>query len=158
MWSVQRSDGVNRARRVVRWVPASLVALMVFSGCLTRKNAEEDPVPFSRIYTVPVTAESRFREDLTLFVLHDGLASRLTRINSASTTRFVIPAHMIGSSGELNLLVERVGARSGTTSRYSSGRVRVLQGQGLVWTLETNLQQSFLQVVPAEVLSTDTIK
>jgi hypothetical protein len=158
MWSVQRSDGVNRARLLARRVPASLVALVILNGCLTRNNTEEDPVPFSRTYTVPVTAESRFREDLTLFVLHDGLASRLTRINSASTTRFVIPAHMIGSTGELNLLVERVGARSGTTARYSSGRVRVLQGQGLVWTLETNLQQSFLQVVPAEVLSTDTIK
>jgi hypothetical protein len=158
MWPVQRSDGVNTAARAVRWIPASLVALLIVSGCLGRRNTEEDPVPFTRTYTVPVTAESRFREDLTLFILHDGLASRLTRINSASTTRFVIPAHMIGSTGELNLLVERVGARSGTTSRYSSGRVRVLPGQGLVWTLETNLQQSFLQVVPAEVLATDTIK
>ena len=158
MWSVQRRDVVIRARRLVRWLPAALVALVILSGCHTRTNADEDPVPFSRTFTVPVTAESRFREDLTLFVVHDGLASRLTRINSASTTRFVIPAHMIGSTGELNLLVERVGARSGTTSRYSSGRIRVLQGQGLLWTLETNLQQSFLQVVPAEVLATDTIK
>ena len=53
---------------------------------------------------------------------------------------------------------ERVGARSGTTARYTSGRVRVLNGQGLVWTLEANLQQSFLQIVPVIVPEVDSIK
>ena len=155
------------ARRVVtrlgsthwtRVAPAAIFALALLAGCLARKTLDEGPSPPVLAYTIPVTAESRFREDLTLFVIHDGLASRLTRITSVSTTRFVIPRHMIGAGGELNLMVERVGARSGTTDRYSSGRLRVLAGQGLVWTLETNLQQSFLQVVPAEVLLPDSIK
>ena len=158
MFAVQRAVVVSRARHMVRVLSVLLVALVLAAGCLARKPEGEAPIPVSTIYTIPVTAESRFREDLTLFVLHDGLASRLTRINSASTTRFVIPAHMIGSTGEINLLVERVGARSGTTARYTSGRVRVLNGQGLVWTLEANLQQSFLQIVPVIVPEVDSIK
>ena len=147
--------GVTRRMRVT---PGAIFLLATLAGCLARKTEEEGPSPPVLAYTIPVTAESRFREDLTLFVIHDGLASRLTRITSVSTTRFVIPRHMIGAGGELSLMVERVGARSGTTDRYSSGRLRVLSGQGLVWTLETNLQQSFLQVVPAEVLLPDSIK
>ena len=88
-------------------------------------------------------------------VLHDGLASRLTRSNRAATTRFVIPAHMIETMDERNLLVGRDGMRSGTTSALL---VRVLHGYGLVWTLEINVQQRLLQVIVAEVLVTDAIK
>ena len=107
---------------------------------------------------ISVTVESRFREELTLFVLHDGLASRLTRVGSSSTTKFVIPAHLIGSLGEVTLLVEGVGARSGMSDRFTTGRLRVLPGQGIVWTLETRLERSFAQVVPAESIGIDTVK
>lgn len=143
-------------------VPDAMAFLMAISfliaGC-ARAAIETDQLrPVALTYTVPVTVESRFREDLTLFVLHDGMASRLTRINSASTTRFVIPAHLVGSTGEFGLVLERIGSRSGDSERYPSGRIRVLPGQGLLWTLETRLQQSFLQIVPAETLVPDPIK
>jgi hypothetical protein len=39
-----------------------------------------------------------------------------------------------------------------------SPRVRVLPGQGLIWTLETNLSRSFLQVVPSTLVESDTVK
>ena len=109
-------------------------------------------------YTIPVTVESRFREDLTLYILHDGMANRLQRIGSSSTTRFVIPAHLVGSMGELALQVEGVGARSGMSGRFSTGRLRVLPGQGIVWTLETRLERSFAQVVPVESMVADTTR
>ena len=130
-----------------------VVAVSLSSTACSRATSETEQLrPVALTYTVPVTVESRFREDLTLFVLHDGMASRLARINSASTTRFVIPAHMIGSTGEFGLVLERIGSRSGDSERYPSGRIRVLPGQGLLWTVETRLQQSFLQILPAEAL------
>lgn len=145
-----------------RWIsgilPATFVVSTLLNGCLTKKPEGESLSPVALTYTVPVTVESRFREDLTLFVLHDGMASRLTRINSVSTTRFVIPAHLVGSTGEFGLVLERIGSRSGDSERYPSGRIRVLPGQGLLWTLETRLQQSFLQIVPAETLVPAPIK
>lgn len=150
---------VHEARRVSDLIPVAFVALTLLSGCLTRKpEGEASLSPVALTYTVPVTVESRFREDLTLFVLHDGMASRLTRINSVSTTRFVIPAHLIGSTGEFGLILERIGSRSGDSERYPSGRIRVLPGQGILWTVETRLQQSFLQIVPAETLVPGPIK
>jgi hypothetical protein len=135
---------------------AALAALMILSACMWRKPAADSGGPVAMTYTIPVTVESRFREDLTLFVLHDGMASRLTRIGSSGTTKFVIPAHLVGSLGELTLLVEGVGARSGMSDRFTTGRLRVLPGQGIVWTLETRLERSFAQVVPAGVIVPDS--
>jgi hypothetical protein len=158
MVSTQPTARLRDTWRASSPLAAACVALTLLSGCLTKKPEGESVSPVALTYTVPVTVESRFREDLTLFVLHDGMASRLTRINSVSTTRFVIPAHLVGSTGEFGLVLERIGSRSGDSERYPSGRIRVLPGQGLLWTIETRLQQSFLQIVPAETLLPDTVK
>lgn len=158
MRSTQRVDMIRVARRGARAaVPVGLVAmLLLVTGCMWRRPAAEGGGPVAMTYSVPVTVESRFREDLTLFVLHDGMASRFTRVGSSSTTRFVIPAHLVGSLGELTLLVEGVGARSGMSDRFTTGRLRVLPGQGIVWTLETRLERSFAQVVPSGVIVPDS--
>ena len=136
----------------------ALFAVSFFAGCLRRNSTDESaPLPTVR-FSVPVVVESRFREDLTLFVIHDGIASRVQRIGSSSTSRFTLPPHLVGSLGELTLLVEGVGARSGMSERFTTGRLRVLPGQGIVWTLETRLERSFAQVVPAETIVIDTVK
>lgn len=158
MRSTQRVDVIRAARRVARAaLPVGLVVLLLLvTGCMWHRPAAEGGGPVAMTYSVPVTVESRFREDLTLFVLHDGMASRMTRVGSSSTTRFVIPAHLVGSLGELTLLVEGVGARSGMSDRFTTGRMRVLPGQGIVWTLETRLERSFAQVVPSGVIVPDS--
>jgi len=131
-------------------------ALLVLPGCLSAKpGIEAGPPPVSMTYTVPVTVESRFREDLNVFVVHDGLSSRVARIGSATTSRFTIPAHMIGSLGEIILVAEGIGGRDGS-SRVSSGRMRVLPGQGILWTIETRLPSSFAQVIPSSVIRPDS--
>jgi hypothetical protein len=144
---------------LVRLSVVLLVHASALSGCLTRKP-ESDAIAgaVGSTYVIPLMVESRFREDLTLFVVHDGLASRIGRIGSSSTTRIVIPKHMVGATGELSLLLEPLGSRSGVADRVQSQRMRVLPGQGLVWTLETDLRRSFLQVVPAALAEQDTIK
>ena len=132
------------------------VAVLGAQGCSASKSgAEVGPPPVSMTYTVPVTVESRFREDLNVFVVHDGLSSRVARIGSATTTRFTIPAHMVGSLGEIILVAEGIGGRDGS-SRVSSGRMRILPGQGILWTIETRLPSSFAQVIPAEVIRPDS--
>jgi hypothetical protein len=158
----------DRQARLARTSCLAALALTAV-GCGSRKPAAPDfgPLPGSEpqqvapvalTYTVPLTVQSRFREDLTLYVLHDGISSRLTRVGSSSTTRVIIPKNMVGTSGEMVLLLEPVGSRSGVADRYQSQRVRVLPGQGLVWTLETQLTRSFLQVVPAAAISADSTK
>jgi len=131
-------------------------ALLALPGCLSSNPGNEaGPPPVSLTYTVPVTVESRFREDLNVFVVHDGLSSRIARIGSATTTRFTIPAHMVGSLGEIILVAEGIGGRDGS-SRVSSGRMRVLPGQGVLWTIETRLPSSFAQVIPSSVIRPDS--
>lgn len=155
MQRVWRTHDPQR-RDAVRSV--ALAALLVLGGCLTRKPEGTSLSPVALTYSVPLTIESRFREDVTVFVLHDGIASRLTRAGSASTTKFVIPKHLIGSLGEISLLLEPVGSRSGMADRVQSPRVRVLPGQSLLWTLESNLSRSFLEIVPSDVIRPDTVK
>lgn len=158
MKSTQRVWFMRDRQRQYAVRSAALVALIILSGCLTRKPEGESLSPVALTYSVPLTIESRFREDVTVFVLHDGIASRLARAGSASTTKFVIPKHLIGSLGEISLLLEPIGSRSGMADRVQSPRVRVLPGQSLLWTLESNLSRSFLQIVPSDVIQTDTTK
>lgn len=150
-------DGIM-SRRFAAALCAAVATATFMAGCLTRKPDVEGLGLVAMTYSVPVTIESRFREDVTLFVLHDGMASRLARVGSVSTTRVVIPKHMVGSLGEIILQLEPLGARSGMSSRVQSPRVRVLAGQGLIWTLETDLARSFLQVVPAGLAQPDSGK
>ena len=158
MSTAERENESRLKRRIAVALPATLVALALVTGCLTRKPEGDSLSPVALTYSVPVVVESRFREDLTLFVVHDGMASRFQRIGSSATTKFTIPAYLVGSLGELTLLVEGVGARSGMSERFTTGRLRVLPGQGIVWTLETRLERSFAQVVPAETIAIDTAK
>ena len=153
-----QGEFAGTARRRPRSVPALLFALTALASCMWGKKASESPGAVALTYSIPVVVESRFREDLTLYVLHDGMASRLQRIGSSGTTKFAIPPNLVGSLGEITLFVEGVGARSGMSDRFTTGRLRVLPGQGIVWTLETRLERSFAQVVPAESIEIDTIK
>jgi hypothetical protein len=156
--SMRPADVRFGARRFLRVIPFGVVALTAVVGCFRSRPAPEFAGAVANTYTVPVTVESRFREDLTLFVLHDGIATRLIRVGSSSTTKLVIPAHLVGSLGDMILLVEGVGARSGSSERFTTGRLRVQPGQGIVWTLETRLERSFAQIVPAATLEPDTVK
>ena len=134
----------------------AVAAASLLAGCLTKKPDAVNLSPVAMTYTVPLTIESRFREDVNVSVVHDGIVSRLTRISAASRTQHVIPKHMIGSLGEISLLLEPIGSRSGMADRVQSPKVRVLPGQGLVWTLETSLTRSFLQVVSLGTVEPDT--
>jgi hypothetical protein len=157
---VTRADTVVLERTTPPWrirlLPLCLCLLVLIAGCLTRKQEGESLSPVAMTYSIPLRVESRFREDVVLFVVHDGIASRLARIGSVSTTRLTIPKHMVGSLGEVSLILEPIGTRSGMANRLQSPRVRVLPGQGLVWTLETNLTRSFLEVVGAGVAAPDS--
>ena len=159
MRSTQRVEAARGARQRGLSLSVALIAMISLGGCLLKKPLDESNQSTVALrYSVPLTIESHFREDVTVFVVHDGMASRLTRASSVSTTKFVIPKHMIGSLGEISLLLEPIGARSGMADRVQSPKIRVLPGQALVWTLESNLSRSFLQVVPADLVQTDTIR
>ncbi len=144
---------IPRSARVLTMV---VLTALSTTGCLTRKPQAESMSPVAMTYSIPLRVESRFREDVILLVLHDGIASRLARVGSVSTTSLTIPKHMVGSLGEISLLLEPIGTRSGMASRVQSPRVRVLPGQGLVYTLETNLSRSFLEVIGAPVAAPDS--
>ena len=159
MRSAQRVEAARGAQQRGLSLSVALVAMVLLSGCLTKRTHDESNLSSMALtYSVPLTIESHFREDVTVFVVHDGMASRLTRAGGLSTTKFVIPKYMIGSLGEISLLLEPMGARSGMADRVQSPKIRVLPGQALVWTLESNLSRSFLQVVPADLIETDTIR
>ena len=159
MRSTQRVEAARGEQQRGLSLLVALVAMVSLGGCLLKKPHDDSNLSSVALdYSVPLTIESRFREDVTVFVVHDGMASRLTRASSVSTTKLLIPKHMIGSLGEVSLLLEPIGARSGMADRVQSPKVRVLPGQALVWTLESNLSRSFLQVVPADLVETDTIR
>jgi hypothetical protein len=137
---------------VVAWVGVSAIA-----GCAGSRPAAQAAPPVAATYSIPVRIQSRFREDLNVFVQHDGIVSRLSRVSSVSNAQLTIPPHMVGTLGEVTLIGEGIGGRDGS-SRVTTGRMRVLPGQAIVWTIETRLPSSFAQVVPVESVVADSIK
>lgn len=98
-------------------------------------------------YDIPLYIESRYRAELTLFVVHDGIVTRLQNLTPSTRRALVIPARFVGTTGAVALYVEGVGSRSGNaTMRFQTQRVRVLPGQSLRFTIETDLPRSFLQI------------
>jgi hypothetical protein len=124
-----------------------LAPMLVGCGATRSRPAQGDDRATALTYSIPVLVESRYRAELTLFVVHDGTVSRLQNLTPSANHRITIPPRFVGTTGAVSLLVEGVGARSGQAEhRYQSQRVRVLPGQSLKFTIETDLPRSFLQV------------
>jgi hypothetical protein len=148
-------DGAGARVRVM--LVSALFSVTTLAACAGTRPAAQAAPPVAATYNIPVRIQSRFREDLNVFVQHDGLVSRLSRVSSVSNARLTIPPHMVGTLGEVTLIAEGLGGRDGS-NRVTTGRMRVLPGQAIVWTIETRLPSSFAQVVPVESVVSDSIK
>lgn len=97
---------------------------------------------------VELTVDNRGATDITVFVVHDGRAERLDRVEAARTKRLLVPARMLDGIGELQLIGERPGTRMGFGGRVTSQRVSLQRCQRLEWSIEAPLEHSSLGVFP----------
>jgi|SRR4051812_33467703 hypothetical protein len=79
--------------------------------------------------------------DVVIFIVHGSTRSRLGSAHTASTTAFRFPSSFAFANS-----VSLVAAPVGSPSQFESEHFRVLVGQRVYWSIESNLSRSSLVV------------
>ena len=80
--------------------------------------------------------------DVVIYVLHDGLPTRVGTVTGSSSTVFFLPARVLGQAREIQLYGDAIGSDA-----YARTDILVVQrGQYIEWTLETDLRRSSVGV------------
>ncbi|MFI5311634.1 MAG: hypothetical protein ACHQQ3_10395 [Gemmatimonadales bacterium] len=122
----------------------AVVLALLAQGCRTATRGA--PGGLLGHADIPLLVDNHASGDLVVYVQHDGVVSRLERVDAAHATQLTIPGRFVGASGDLRLIGEPVGVRSGFADRLTSPVVNVLAGQSLVWTIESQFQRAVLEI------------
>src|SRR6266581_5043179 len=80
--------------------------------------------------------------DVVVYVLHDGLQTRVGTVTGSSSAVFFLPARLLGQAREIRLYGDAIG-----NNAYATTDILVVQqGQYIEWTLETDLRRSSVGV------------
>jgi len=80
--------------------------------------------------------------DVVIYVLHDGVQTRVGMVTGSSSTVFFLPARLLGQGREIQLFGDAIG-----NDTYARTDILVVQaGQYIEWTLETDLRSSSVGV------------
>ena len=80
--------------------------------------------------------------DVVVYVLHDGLQTRVGTATGSTSSLFFLPARLLGQGREIQLLGEAIG-----NDTFARTDILVVQrGQYIDWTLETDLRRSSVGV------------
>lgn len=105
------------------------------------------PAPGATIFDVPegeialhVTNHNFL--DVVIYVLHDGVRTRVATVTGLSATTLYLPDRLLGQGHEIALLGEPIGSQDMARTET----LVVQPGQYVDWTLETNLRRSSVAV------------
>ena len=80
--------------------------------------------------------------DVVIYVLHDGLHTRVGTVTGSSATVFFLPMRLLGHGREIELYGDAIGNEA-----YARTDILVVQpGQYIEWTLESDLRRSSVGV------------
>ena len=80
--------------------------------------------------------------DVVIYVLHDGLQTRVGTVTGSSSAVFFLPTRLLGQAREIRLLGDAIGNEA-----YARTDILVVQrGQYIEWTLESDLRRSSVAV------------
>ena len=120
---------------------ASLWLLPACGLFSSRKSDPEDAVAPAK-GEVTVQVESHHWSDIVVYLMNGTQSQRLGLVAGVSTAEFVLLYRQLATGGKVRLRAQPVGGQGSFTSE----EVVIQSGQGLKWTLESNLRRSSLAV------------
>jgi hypothetical protein len=134
----------SSVRTLGRW--ATLAALMVAApACFVfNRGSKAAPSPAADIPEgeIALSVTNHNYLDVVVYVLHDGLQTRVGTVTGSSSTVFFVPARLLGLGRELRLYGRAIGSDD-----YARTEMLLIQpGQYIEWTLETQLRRSSVGV------------
>src|SRR5712692_11786985 len=133
-------------RRHITWRgPALAVLLLAAPACFVFNRGSKAAaapaidVPEGEI-ALSVTNHNYL--DVVIYVLHDGLQTRVGTVTGSSSAVFYLPARLLGQAREIQLYGDAIGSDA-----FARTDILVVQrGQYIEWTLETDLRRSSVGV------------
>jgi hypothetical protein len=125
---------------LIRVLTASLLCFATGSACGSARQAKDSPSPGNSEILLEV--ENHHWNDIVVYLMNGNQSQRLGTVNGVSTDHFVFQYRQISSGGKVRLKAQPVGGQPSFTSED----IVIQSGQGLKWTLESNLRRSSLTV------------
>jgi len=132
---------MKRALVLLGWCAASAAGCAMFG----RGKAAGEAVPQSSqgaSDAIALTVSSHHYLDVVIYVLHDGQRTRVGTATGSSSTRFSLPAHLLGLGREIKLIGHPIGSPETVTTES----IVVQPGQHIEWSLESQLSRSTVAV------------
>ena len=123
-----------------RVLTASFLCLAPASGCGSARHFEESPSPGNT--EVVLEVENHHWKDIVIYLMNGNQSQRLGMVSGVSTNSFVFPFRQLATGGKVRLRANPVGGEASFTSED----VVIQSGQGIRWTLESDLKRSSLSV------------
>lgn len=125
---------------LIRVLIASCLYLAATSACGSARHSKENPSPGNSETLLEV--ENHNWRDVVIYLMNGNQSQRLGMVGGVSTKDFVFQYRQIATGGRVRLRAHPVGGQGSFTSED----VVIQSGQGLKWTLESDLKRSTLAV------------
>ena len=126
--------------RTVRAAVAGLMLAAIAGGCRSKgPDASVQPDPDT---PVPIEIESHFMGDVVIYLVRGSERQRLGMVTALSTAEFTVPWRRLMRSSNNRLLAYPIAG----ASAYASDPLLLKPGQGIKWTLESDLNRSSMAV------------
>ena len=128
-------------------LPATLAVLLVAAPACFIFNRENQVAAASPAINVPegeiaLSVTNHNYLDVVIYVLHDGVQTRVGMVTGSSSTVFFLPGRLLGQGREIQLYGDAIGSDA-----FARTDILVVQrGQYIEWTLETDLRRSSVGV------------
>jgi|SRR5882724_11657654 len=131
--------------RILRLGAALAALLLAAPACfIFNRGSKAAPSPAIDVPEgeIALTVTNHNYLDVVIYVLHDGVQTRVGTETGSSSAVFFLPARLLGQGREIRLLGDAIG-----NDAYASTDIVIVQrGQYIEWTLETDLRRSSVGV------------
>ena len=120
----------------------TLLALTALSSCLLRHRANDDDQAAVLVESVTLEVENHNWSDVTLYVIHDGVQTRVGQVTAAHDLAIDIPPNLQGQMHQIQVAARRIGGNDAFVSQQIS-----LRGSSAIrFTIESDLRRSTVGV------------
>ena len=125
---------------LIRVLTAFFFCLAATSACGSARHSKESPSPGNS--EVLLEFDNHHWSDIVIYLMNGNQSQRLGMVSGVSTNNFVFPYRQIATGGRVRLRADPVGGQGSFTSED----VVIQNGQGIKWTLESDLRRSTIVI------------
>src|SRR5712692_8004225 len=134
----------SSVRTLGRWAMLAALLLAAPACFVFNRGSNAAPAPAVDVPEgeIALTVTNHNYLDVVIYVLHDGLQTRVGTVTGSSSTVFFFPGRLLGQGREIQLYGHAIGSET-----YARTDILIVQrGQYIEWTLETDLRRSSVGV------------